>query len=112
MMSPGRPPVYALILLSLISLVGGQTPADCQGSGQYCAGNALYECVAGEPRFVEECSYECQGGECVDEPLAPNIQYQITEPEEPQDSDLLPYLAVGVVAFLIVVLFARMALRK
>lgn len=108
-----KKPVMALAFLLLASAVAAQVQNSCTNIGTYCFSGTLYECVNGEPQLVEQCSYACENGTCVEMAIEPKISYK--EPEQTKQtgsSDLILYMSVGIALFAIIFLFLRIRHQK
>ena len=102
--------VLAVFLASTLS--SAQTPDSCEGNGRYCFGEELYECVNGEPEFIQYCLDACEGGECVTVALEPGVGYAEPEGEPEPASNYIIWIVLSLVIIAILYFFVRIMRQK
>ena len=109
-----KTPLIAIFSLFFITLVLAQGP-DCSGTGKYCLGDAIYDCVDGEGKSVEFCSGYCSEGACVSDPLQPEYAKDRSDEvvvSEPGGRDLVFILVVIILTITFFLLFFNLRSRK
>ncbi len=107
--------IFAFLALAsflMPSAVALQTYDNCDNTGKYCFGGAVYDCVDGKPQLIEYCRYSCKDAACTQEYIEPGVAYDQPERPPPASSDGSVYLAVVLAVAAIAILYIVTKRRK